>query len=137
MNFICSFFLLAGRICLSAIFFLAAFHKLMDYDGTVQFMASKNMQAIPFFLFTAVAVELLGGFSLVFGYKTRFGAILLLLFLIPATSIFHDFWNIEDAKEMQLQTIHFFSNLGIFGGLLYVLCCGPGKWSIDGKGCCE
>jgi putative oxidoreductase len=125
-----SFGMLLGRLCLSAIFIFAAIHSLLNYDQTVQYMASKGMTTIPLLLIVGAIVELIGGLSLIFGYKIRVGAILLLIFLIPTTLIFHDFWNMEGAVK-DLQIIMFLKNLAIFGGLLYVLCCGSGGCAFD------
>lgn len=136
----CSFSLLIGRILLSLIFILAGVGKFMDYEGTAQYMASKGMTMIPVFLYSAAVVELLGGLALLIGYKIRIAAIVLILFLIPTTLIFHDFWNV-DVIAKQLQMILFLKNLAIMGGLFYVLGSGAGKFSLDrccdsSPGCC-
>jgi putative oxidoreductase len=120
-----------GRICISGIFLLAVTHKIGSYAATIAFMESHNMIKPSFFLYLAILVEFLGGISLVLGFKTRYGAVLLLLFLVPVTFIFHDFWNVEGLIDREEQTVRFFSNLAIFVGLLYVFCCGPGKFSLD------
>lgn len=54
----------------------------------------------------------------------------LFLFLIPVTIIFHAFWNSIPA-EVAPQMIDFLKNLAIIGGLLYIIASGPGKASID------
>jgi putative oxidoreductase len=123
-----------ARWCLAAIFLFAGASKLIFFDQTQAYMASKGFTAIPLFLFGAAILELVGALSLILGYKTRFGAALLLLFLIPTTGIFHDFWNYS-GEEQGLQQIMFLKNLAIFGGLLYVFCDGAGTFSIDS--CCR
>lgn len=125
-----SFVTLIARWCIAAIFIFAGASKFIFFDQTAAYMASKGFTAIPLFLVGAALLELIGGLSLIFGYKTRFGAAILLLFLIPTTAIFHDFWNVA-GDERALQQIMFFKNLAIFGGLLYILCDGPGGVSID------
>ena len=123
-----------GRICMSMIFILAAIGKFVDYNAVAQYMSSKGMTMVPFFLIVAAAVELIGGLSLLLGFKTRWGAALLILFLIPVTGIFHDFWMVQDPAERQMQMNEFLKNLAIWGGLFYVLAVGAGKWSLDS--CC-
>lgn len=134
MKFLCSSMMFLGRICIAAIFILAGIGKFMDFDGTATYMASKGMTMIPLFLFGAATIEILGGLSLVLGYKTRLGAAILLLFLIPTTYIFHDFWNLEGAERTS-QQIEFLKNLAIFGGLLYVIAVGAGRCACDA--CCH
>jgi len=121
---------LVARWCIAAVFIFAGAGKFIFFDQTAAYMASKGFTAIPMFLFGAALLELIGGLLLILGYKTRLGATILLLFLIPTTLIFHDFWNIV-GDERALQQIMFLKNLAIFGGLLYILCDGPGGISID------
>ncbi len=135
MGAMCSFGMLLGRICISAIFIMAGVHKFMDSAGTAAYMASKGMTMVPLFLYGSAIVEILGGLSVLVGYKIRWGAILLLLYLIPTTLIFHDFWNATEMKEIQMAM--FFKNLAIFGGLLFVISCGAGGCSCDACVCCS
>ncbi len=121
---------LFGRITIAAIFLLAGISKFLNPEATSLYMAAKGMPIIPFFMYSAGIVEILGGLSLLIGFKTRWGALLLALFLIPATMLFHDFWNVGPAEEA-LQKILFLKNLAIFGGLLYVIAAGAGGLSID------
>jgi putative oxidoreductase len=137
MKGLCSIGMLLGRICISAIFILAAIGKIMDYEGTSQYMASKGLTMIPIFLYGAAIVELIGGLMVLIGFKTRIGAVILLLFLIPTTLIFHDFWNVSEALARQLQMIIFMKNLAIFGGLLYIVCAGPGRIACCSRCCNE
>lgn len=133
MSALCSLGMLLGRVLLSIGFILAGIEKFMDYDGTAAYMASKGMTMIPLFLYAAAIVELLGGLSLLIGYKIRYSAAILILFLIPVTLIFHNFWALEGA-DRQEQMYNFLKNLGIMGGLFYVLCAGAGKFGFD---CCS
>lgn len=134
-KFTCATLLLIGRLCIAAIFILAGVGKFINFDQTAAYMASKGMTMIPLFLFGAAMVEILGGLSLALGYKTRVGASILLLFLIPTTIIFHDFWNVSGA-DYATQQINFLKNLAIFGGLLYVLAVGAGACAWDAC-CCK
>ena len=120
-----------ARLCLAGIFIFAGAGKLIFFEQTQAYMASKGFTAIPLFLIAAALLELVGGICLILGYKARFGAALLLLFLIPTTFIFHDFWNVTDPLEQNLQQIMFLKNLAIFGGLLYVFCDGAGAFALD------
>jgi uncharacterized membrane protein YphA (DoxX/SURF4 family) len=37
-------------------------------------------------------MALVGGLSVLLGYRTRFGALLLVIFLVPMTVVMHNFW---------------------------------------------
>jgi len=121
---------LAGRSLLSAIFLMSGAMKIMNWSKTADSMAQEGMLLVPFFLAGAIAFELLGGLSVLVGFQARIGALLLFLFLIPTTLIFHDFWSFE-GPAMQQQMQHFMKNLTIMGGLLTVVAAGAGRYSLD------
>lgn len=118
---------LIGRILLSLIFIISAFGKIGNFSGTRQFMDGAGMPLTGLLLVLAIIIELSGGFSLLLGFKARWGALALIVFLIPATLIFHN--NLGDQNQM----IHFMKNLAMVGGLLMVFVFGPGGISFDEK----
>jgi putative oxidoreductase len=78
----------------------------------------------------AIAVELGAGLLLLVGYKARWAALAIFLFLIPATLIFHNFWASPPA-EFRMQQINFMKNFAIMGGMLMVWAFGPGRFAFD------
>ena len=125
--------ILCARILLSLIFLLSGFGKIGDWSGTASYMAAKGMVAVPFFLIMAILFELGGGLSVLLGFKARWGAVALIVFLIPATLIFHNFWAFTGA-EQRMQMINFLKNLAIMGGLLLVALRGAGRPGMDACG---
>jgi putative oxidoreductase len=121
---------LFGRLFLAAIFLASGFMKIGDWSGTSAGMEQKGMVAVPFFLAMAILFEIVGGLSVLLGFFTRWGAAALVIFLIPTTLIFHNFW-IEQGMAQMNQMQHFMKNLTIMGGLLMVAAFGPGRYSID------
>jgi putative oxidoreductase len=121
---------LLGRILLAQIFLLSGLNKIGAWEQTAGYMASKNMPLVPFFLVAAILFEVGGGLSVALGYKARLGAAALVVFLIPTTLIFHNFWALQ-GMEQQVQMIMFMKNLAILGGLLLVIGFGPGPLSLD------
>lgn len=136
MTHLASLGMLIGRIALSTIFILAGLGKFMDVEGTSAYMASKGMTMVPFFLYSAAILEILAGLALLFGFKTRWAALLLALFIIPTVLIFHDFWNVSGPAERAVELVNFLKDWAIFGGLLYVACLGAGRYSVDNC-CCD
>lgn len=119
-----------GRFFLSFIFIVSGIDKIFNFSGTAGYMESKGMPLVPLFLIAAIVLELAGGLSVLLGFKARIGALLLILFLVPTTLIFHNFWALE-GTERQMQMIHFMKNLAILGGLFLVLGLAPGSRSVD------
>jgi len=116
---------LIGRILLVLIFLNSGINKIENFEGTAKYMAQYGMPYTSFFLFGAAIFELAGSILAILGYYTRFGALLLLLFLIPTTIIFHT--NFEDPNQI----IHLMKNVSMFGGLLVLLAMGSGRFSLD------
>ena len=125
MEWLKSLVSLVGRILLVLIFLNSGIGKIENFEGTAKFMAQYGMPYIPLFLFGAIIFELAGSVLVILGYYARFGALLLLIFLIPTTIIFHT--NFEDPIQM----IMFMKNLSMFGGCLFLLAMGPGRFSLD------
>lgn len=121
---------LVGRILLAAIFILSGIGKITGYAGTAAYMASKGLPMVEILLPLTILIELGGGMLLAIGFKARWAALLLFLFVIPTTLIFHAFWGIDPAAAQE-QQIHFLKNLAIIGGMLMVFALGPGPYSVD------
>jgi putative oxidoreductase len=122
--------LLAARLGIGIIFLVSGLAKLTGWSGTVAYAGSKGVPEL--LLVGATALELLGAVSLLAGWKTRWGAAALIVFLVPVTLVFHAFWAAQGA-EAQLQSIQFLKNVSIGGGLLAVLGAGPGALSLDAR----
>ena len=120
-----AFGMLIGRILLVLIFLNSGIVKVGNFEGTAQYMASQGMPYTNYFLVGSIFLELLGSLTVIFGCFTRFGALLLLVFLIPTTLIFHT--NFVDP----MQKIHFMKNVSMFGGCFILLAAGAGRFSLD------
>ena len=123
---------LAGRILLALIFVISGYNKLVGFDGTVGYIASKGLPLPQLAAAAAIAIELVGGVLLVIGWQTRWAATAIFLFMIPTTLIFHAFWAAAAANQ-QTETIQFMKNLCIMGGMLYVMAFGAGPLSVDNR----
>ncbi|HEY1598041.1 MAG TPA: DoxX family protein [Pirellulales bacterium] len=122
---------LAGRMLLALIFVASGFGKIADWEGTQGYMASAGMVAIPVFLVGAIVFEIVGGLSVASGFKARWGALALIVFLIPTTLIFHGFWRETEPGPSRVQMINFMKNVAIAGAMLTIVARGAGAWSLD------
>jgi putative oxidoreductase len=117
-----------GRIALGTIFVVSGLGKLAGWRGIVAYAGSKGVPE--FLLAIATVLELVGAVSVVVGFKARWGAVALLIFLVPVTLVFHNFWAVPGAQQ-QMEMANFLKNLAIAGGLLIVFGRGAGAFSID------
>lgn len=121
--------LLVSRVLLASIFVFAGVNKIFSFAATQGYMASQGMKMTALFLVLTILVEIGGGLSVLLGYFPRIGALVLFLFLVPVTLVFHRNWS--DPAQLG----HFMSNLGIMGGLLAIVAVGGGVFSVRaGKG---
>ena len=118
---------LIARTAIALIFLNSGFGKLSDFSGTQEQIASAGLPLAALVAVCTIAFQLLGGVSLVLGYKARIGAGLLLAFLVPATLVFHN--PIADPTQM----IQFLKNLAIIGGLLLMTTHGSGPVSLENR----
>ncbi len=118
---------LVARALIAAIFVTSGIAKLADPAGTNAHMVAHGLPAVDLLRTLAAFVEIAGGLSILLGALTRIGAIGLIVFLIPTTLVFHDFWNHKD------QIPQFFKNLAIIGGLALLVAYGPGRYSVDAR----
>jgi len=125
MEWLKGFAILIGRILLVLIFLNSGIVKVGNFEGTAQYMAKFGMPYANYFLVGAIFLELVGSLTVIFGCFTRFGALLLLVFLIPTTLIFHT--NFADP----MQKIQFMKNVSMFGGCFILLAAGAGRFSLD------
>jgi putative oxidoreductase len=121
---------LLGRVLLAALFIWSGFGKIMNFAGTAGYIAGKGLPMPTVLTAITVLMELGGGLLLLFGWKARWAGVLLALFLIIITPIFHGFWSVPP-EQVMMQQINFFKNLSILGGMLMVYAFGPGRYSID------
>ncbi|HEX9051226.1 MAG TPA: DoxX family protein [Anaeromyxobacter sp.] len=122
--------LLAARVGLGIIFLMSGLGKIAGWSGTVAYAGSKGVPEV--LLAGAVALEVLGGASVLLGWKTRWGVAALLVFLAPVTVLFHGFWGAQGA-EVQAQMIQFLKNVSIAGGLVALGAAGAGAISVDAR----
>lgn len=118
---------LLGRILIAALFIPAGFNKIAGFSGTMGYISSKGVPLPGLAAAIAVAVELGLGVLLLIGFQTRWAALGIALFTLVISFIFHAFW-VDPSQSMM-----FFKNMAIVGGLFAFAAFGGGDWSVDGK----
>lgn len=137
MGFIKGLLALIGRAMIATIFIMsAAGNKIPKFNDVVKVMDSVGIPQPQIMLIGAIAFLLLGGLSVAIGYKARFGALLLLVFLGAATYYFHDFWKIDvkaEPEKFRDQMINFMKNLSLMGTMVFLIANGAGPGSLDAR----
>ena len=121
---------LLGRVLLAAIFIISGWGKITGFSETVDSIADKGLPVPQLLAAISILIELGTGLALVSGWKTRYAALAMVVFLVVITPIFHGFWNVP-ADQAMMQQINFMKNLSILGGMLVLFAWGPGRYSVD------
>jgi putative oxidoreductase len=123
---------LVGRLVLVWFFLSQTLHYGGEWSATASLMTFSGIPAAPFVLLVALMLLVLGSLSLLFGYHTRHGAMLLFGVTIVATVLMHDFWRIHDNVAARHADFEMFArNIAIAGGLLLLVGLGPGPLAAD------
>jgi len=122
---------LVARMLIGLIFLVAGVRKVMGFAGAVAYLAKLGFPAAQVMAVIAIIIEIGGSILLIAGWRTRWAAWLLALFVVIAAFAAHRFWEISDPGQFSNQLNHFLKNLSIVGGLLYVATFGPGSASVD------
>ncbi len=115
---------LIGRIFISSIFLYQAVVNILEVVSVKNEMIEYNVNRINFLFAMGIVLMILGGLSVLVGYRAKLGALLLLIFLIPSTLTYY--FDFSDELQQQM----FIRNIAIIGGLLMIVANGSGKYSI-------
>jgi putative oxidoreductase len=122
---------LVGRFLFILIFLMSGPRHFLSQ--TIAYAASQGVPmasiAVPF----SGLLALLGGLSILLGYRARIGAWFIVLFLVGVTPMMHKFWVVTDPMAYQMQFIMFMKNVSMLGGALVISQLGSGPWSLDAR----
>jgi len=114
-----------GRLFLATIFFTSGLTKITSYAGTQGYMDGMGVPSM--LLPLVIALEVIGGLAIIFGWKTKVVALTLAGFSIASALLFH-----ADFSD-QMQMGMFMKNIAIAGGFLMLVAQGPGAYALDNR----
>jgi putative oxidoreductase len=115
-----------GRLLMSILFIWDGVRQLLSPSAFAQYFASVHVPLPNVAIWISIPIHLTG-IAVLVGFKTRWAAALLALLCVGTAFGVH--LPIGDEDNM----IHFYKNLVMTGGFLYVMAFGAGAVSIDGK----
>jgi putative oxidoreductase len=118
----------AGRALLSLLFLWDGLQQLLHPAVTVRYFESAHVPFAHLTVWLSILLHLLGGLLLLVGVRARMAAALLSLLALGTAFGVH--LPASDPEGL----LHFYKNLAIAGGLLYVIACGAGRISIEPDG---
>ena len=126
MHAIKAFLPLLGRLLMSSIFIYEGIVLLRHPGGFAKYFASVHVPAPEAAVWIAIVIQLAGGLAILLGFKARWAAAVLALFCLGTAFGVH--LPAGDTANM----IHFYKNLVMAGGFLYVVAYGAGRVSMNG-----
>ena len=114
---------LIGRVLISALFLISAFNKIFNLEGSMNWMEGFGVPG--FFIFPAIAIEIILPVLVIVGYQARIAAGILAIFCLTTAFLFH--FDFSD----QSQLVSFLKNIGLAGGFLFIVANGTKDWAVD------
>jgi putative oxidoreductase len=118
-----------GRVLFSLIF-IAGAPRHFTHEG-IHHAASLGVPAAEVLVPLSGVMAIVGGLSVALGYKTRWGAWILVAFLVPVTLWMHGFWRVSDPAAFHVQLAMFAKNVSMLGAALLISQFGAGPASLD------
>jgi putative oxidoreductase len=123
---------LIARVMIVLLYLPAGWGKIGGFTGTAGYIASKGLPMPQVLAAGTIAVEVGASLLLLIGLFTRWSALALAVFTVLASLFFHNYWAMP-AEQQMMQSLMFWKNLAIVGGLFAITAFGPGAFSVDAK----
>ncbi len=126
--------LLIGRVILGGFFITSGINHFSNFGMMKGYSQSKGVPAPGAAVAGTGLLLLLGGLSLLLGAYPEVGVILLVIFLLGACFMMHNFWTVQDAQAKMGERVNFMKNWALIGALLMILSIPlPWPYSILGR----
>jgi uncharacterized membrane protein YphA (DoxX/SURF4 family) len=116
-----------GRILVGLYFLYGGFNHFRSLEMMSGYSRSKGIPAPKLAVAASGLLLLVGGFSILLGYKPVVGVTAIVLFLVPVTLTMHRFWEVEDPMQRMGETVNFSKNVALLGSTLMFLAI-PEPW---------
>lgn len=120
-----TFLLLFARCLMSSLFIWDGALQLRNPIGTIQYFTAVHVPLPNLAVLVSIAIHLLGGLALLAGFRARWAAALLAVLCLGTA------FGVHLPVGDQANIVHFYKNLVMTGGFLYVVACGAGNLSVD------
>ncbi len=113
---------IVGQLLIALLFLgTALINSTMKVKQHADRMAVQGIPAPHAVLWTGFAMQYAGAIMIGLDIWTDTGAVILIVFTVLATAIFHRFWEVGDPLRRHLHQAFLFSNCAIVGGLLLLI----------------
>ena len=122
-----------GRCILIWFYMTGAMDILARWHQISVVMDARHVPLPPLVLLVVLIMIFLGCLSLLLGWHTRHGAVMMFAMTLIAAFGLHDFWHYSEPAARAAQFNIFVRDFAISGGLLLLVGMGPGPFAIDNQ----
>ena len=109
-----------GRFLMGGAFVFAGLRNIQNMAFLAQMMGARGVPQAATVLWLGIVAQIVAGVLLMVGFWTAPAAALLLLFLLAATPMFHNFWD-HQGPDRAAKINGFVGNIALAGGFLTLL----------------
>ena len=120
---------LLGRLIFGGFFVWHGIDHFRHAPMMTQYTHMKGVPAPETVVLATGMILMVGGLSIVLGWRPEIGVTLLVVFLIAAAFVMHNFWTLADAQARSMDRVNFEKNLALAGAALMLLAI-PRPWPL-------
>ena len=109
---------LLGRLIFGGYFLYNGVNHFLNRQKMTGYAQAKGVPKPDIAVEASGALMILGGLSLLTGYRPKVGAALIGMFLTGVTPSIHRFWTEENPQQRQAEMVNFMKNVALLGGAL-------------------
>lgn len=111
---------LAARLLFAMLFIGSGVAHFAQADAMTQYAQAKGIPQPKLATLVSGAWIVIGALSVALGVWGDIGALMLIVFLVPATFMMTNFWTVEDPMAKQTEQVMFMKNIALCGGGLAI-----------------
>ena len=121
---------LIARIVLGSYYLFGASGHFFQLNMMAGYTASKGVPMPEVAVIVTGLLLLIGGASILTGYKPTIGVIALVVFFLPVTLMMHNFWTVDDQMMRMTEMVMFLKNIALLSSAVMFLSI-PQPWPLS------
>ena len=118
-----------GRIVFGSFFLWHGIEHFRQAHMMTQYTRMKGVPAPNAAVLLSGLMIIIGGLSIVLGWRPIVGVTLIVLFLVPVALLMHNFWTLTDPQARMADRVNFEKDLALAGAALMLLAV-PRPWPL-------
>ena len=118
-----------GRLLFGAFFLRHGVDHFRHASAMAQYARMKGVPAPGPAVLGTGAMLVVGGLSILLGWRPELGVSLLVLFLVPVALVMHNYWTVTDPQMRVMERVNFEKNFALAAAALMLLAV-PRPWPL-------